>query len=194
MADHDHAARIVREMVGQHSVPRDRDHCRLVEQQQVGLGESTAASATRMRQPPEKSLHGRRCASSLKPEAGENLAARAGAACAPCRKSRPGSRQCDADRRGLGLVSRWVRSDVGGEHDFDQAFPDRPAFLRERRCGPRAGRSNEPCSSASSPVMARNSVVLPCPLRPTSPNARRAGMRAAASSEQAARDAESKYR
>ena len=46
----------------------------------------------------------------------------------------------------------------------------------------RAGMSIEPCSTASSPMIARNSVVLPMPLRPTSPTRAPSGMRAEAPS------------
>ena len=60
MADDDHGVRIVREMVLEPERAFEVEIVgRLVEQQQVGLREQTAASATRMRQPPENSEQGR---------------------------------------------------------------------------------------------------------------------------------------
>ena len=56
---------------------------RLVEKQKIGARkQKTAASATRIRQPPENSASGCCCAASSKPRPAKMRAARAGAACA----------------------------------------------------------------------------------------------------------------
>ena len=86
-----------------------------------GWANSTAASATRMRQPPEKDDNGRACASKSKPRPARMRAARAGAACASMSTRRVwiSAMRCGVARR-LGLGDEAGALGVGGEHEVDE--------------------------------------------------------------------------
>ena len=111
-----------------------------------GAENSTAASATRMRQPPENSESVRFCAASSKPRPERMRAARAGAACASMSASRVwisairiGSLAASASRH------QRVALDVGLEHEVDERLRSAGRFLldaadaREFRDRDRAG-------------------------------------------------------
>ena len=185
VADDDHGARIAREMIGQPQRAFEIEIVgRLVEQQQVGLGEqhrrerdahAPAAGEIRAR----ALLRG-----VVEAEAGED---RGGARGRRMRADvgKPRLDLGDAMRvaRGLGFGEQLRALGVGGEHHVDQ--PLRPA--RRFLCEPpdaRARRHVDRCRARSpiSPAIARNSVVLPMPLRPTSPTRAPSGMRADAPS------------
>ena len=148
---------------------------------------STAASATRMRQPPENSRAGRAAAPpASKPRPGEDRGgARRARHARRCRRAGSGCRRCGAGRWRVS-ASRQERGalGIGREHDVDQAARGRPAPPARRR--PMRARlrhaDRSPPSGAISPAMARNSVVLPAPLRPTRPTRAPAGICAEAPS------------
>ena len=135
-----------------------------------GSENSTAASATRMRQPPEKDEAGRRCATSSKPRPARMVAARDSAECASMSASRmwmsamrcgsvavfSSSSRAERSRSALSTISISGSSVPGASC---ATWPMRVFF----------GRLIEPVSDGKSPVMALNSVVLPVPLRPTRP-------------------------
>ena len=127
-----------------------------------------------MRQPPEKSVHGRCCIVGVEAEAGED---RRGARGRRMRADvgEPRLDLGDAVRvvRGLGLGEKPRALGIGREHDLDQAVPGPfGASCASRPMRARDGIAIGPCSSGSSPRIARNSVVLPVPLRPIEADAR----------------------
>ena len=70
----------------------------------------------------------------------------------------------------LGLFEQRVTFPVGLQHDLDQAFRTGRRFLQQTPdLGALHARESCPDSAPRSPVMTLNSVVLPVPLRPTSP-------------------------
>ena len=72
--------------------------------------------------------------------------------------------------RGLGFGEERAALAVGGEHDVEQRLSARRAPpARSRPMLARDGQTKWPCSRAMSPAMARNSELLPVPLRPTRP-------------------------
>ena len=181
MADDEHGVRIAREVVLQPQRAFEVEIVgRLVEQQQVGLGEQHRG---------ERDAHA--------PAAGE-LRGRA------LLRARV---EAEAGEDGGGARRRGMRVDVGEPRlDFGDAVRvgrglclgqqrararGRPrARSRSARSGParrllrdpadacaRAGACSTALPAANSPVMAWNSVVLPVPLRPTSPTRAPSGMR-----------------
>jgi hypothetical protein len=58
---------------------------------------------------------------------------------------------------------------MGGEHDVEQALRTVGGLLGQPADTRAVGTSMLPVSAARSPVIARNNVVLPVPLRPTRP-------------------------
>ena len=148
-----------------------------------GSANSIAASATRMRQPPENSEQGR-CCSSSKPS-------RRGCGRARRRRMRadvgePRVDLGDAVRvvRGLGFGEQRARSPSARSTTSIRLSGPSGASCASRPMRVRCGTTMSPCSGAISPAMARNSVVLPAPLRPTRPTRIPSGMVAEASVEQ----------
>ena len=130
----------------------------------------TAASATRIRQPPENDDSGRPCAASSKPRPLRIRAARAGAASAPIAASRswisasrPGSPPSAA------AASSAVRSlSAASTASSGVASPPGASCATTPIRTPACSRTL-PASGCSSPAIRRSSVDLPDPLRPTSP-------------------------
>ena len=96
-----------------------------------GRANSTAASATRIRQPPENSAQARACAAASKPSPCRIAAARASAECASMSASRCwiSAMRC-ASSAILRLGQQRGALGVGGEHGVDQAVAGRRRLLR----------------------------------------------------------------
>ena len=189
VADDDHRARIAREIALQPQRAFEVEVVRrLVEEQEVRLGEEQRRRAPRA------------CASRPK--------SRSRAAPAPRRRSR-GRRGCG--RRAPPLRARRYRRAARGSRRCGagrwrarlrgaarRARGRRRAPSRAAICGPLGascstrpmrvpfGSEIDPASGAISPAMARKSVVLPAPLRPTKPAFEPAGQRQARALEQRA--------
>ena len=135
-----------------------------------GSEKSTAASATRMRQPPEYSESGRRCAGSSKPSPLRIRAARAGAVCASMSTRRV---WISAMRSGSIAISASAFSasrSASAESTKSMRLSGPPgASCSTLPMRAPLGAMTAPLSGARSPRMRRKSVVLPAPLRPTSP-------------------------
>ena len=185
VADHDHGARIARQMVVEPERAFEVEIVgRLVEQQQVGLGEQHRGERDAHAPAAGELRAGALLRRRVEAEAGED---RGGARRRRMRADvgEPRLDLGDAMRvgRGLGLGEQRGALGVGGEHDVEQAFrPARrllrqPPDARARRHADRAV-----LDARARRRSARNSVVLPMPLRPTSPTRAPAGMRAEASS------------
>ena len=134
-----------------------------------------------MRHPPENSAQGRCWSLAEKPRPARIDAARAGAACAPISASRV---WISAMRCGSCAVSASANSAVRSLCAFRTTssklsgpFGASCASLPMRQ---RGGISTWPCSADVSPAMTPNNVVLPVPLRPTSPTRAPVGTRAEA--------------
>ncbi len=139
------------------------------------------ASATRMRQPPEYSPTGRACAAASKPRPSRMAAARAGALSAWMAISRS---WISAKRCGSGWPSasassaarsvsaaRTVSSRLMGPAGASCAtWPMRARAAR--RISPPSGWMSPPFPAPPAVTIARSSVDLPAPLRPTRPTLR----------------------
>ena len=114
-----------------------------------------------------------------------------------CRRAGSGSRRCDAGRCAVSAsASRRDALLVGPQHDVDAGSRGRRALPAPAgRCGSAAAAAPRRARAAISPVMARNSVVLPVPLRPTSPTRAPVGnVRRGAVEQQAAGNADGQIR
>ena len=168
-----HRVRIAREVVLQPERAFEVEIVgRLVEQQQVGLAKrARAASATRMRQPPEKDEAGPLLRRRRRSRGRRGcVAARASAECASMSASRMWisamrcgsvavSASASSAARSVSASSTISISGSSVPGASCATWPMRVFF----------GSEIEPVSATMSPVMARNSVVLPAPLRPTRP-------------------------
>ena len=148
-----------------------------------GAENSTAASATRIRQPPEKAEQGIACSSSVNPSPLRIDEARASADQASISASRvwisailPASvavmDSSSNSARSVSAFNTVSRSDT--------SLPGTSWSTPPMRA--RLGRVISPPSSASSPRISRKSVVLPVPLRPTMPTLCPSGITAEACS------------
>ena len=136
-----------------------------------GSANSTAASATRIRQPPDSAEHGLALRRLVEAEAGEDGGG-PGLGRMGVDIGEPGLNVGDAVRigRGLGLGEQGGALGIGGEHHLDQALRARRRFLRDLTdAGTSAARRSTPISGAISPVISRKRVVLPAPFWPTRP-------------------------
>ena len=146
-----------------------------------GAANRIAASATRMRQPPENSAHGRSCVFGREAQTRQNGRPRAPApnrrrshrAAHGCRPA------CGRRVSCFGLRQKLRALGIGGQHRIEQAVRAAGRFLRHRADAPARGLGDlaeiglEPRRRIS-----LSSVDLPAPLRPTRPMRRPAGRRA----------------
>ena len=172
MADDQHGVRVALQIVLQPERAFEIEIVRrLVEQQDVGLRQTGSRRAPRAcasrRRTPEQA---RRCASSSKPRPDRMRAARAGAECASMSVSRVwisamrcGSVACSAS------ASRLARS-VSAESTQSSRLSSSARRLLRNMAEPRIARNGDRTIVGSDlPFRRRSSVVLPAPLRPTSP-------------------------
>ncbi len=159
-----------------------------------GREKRTAASATRIRQPPENSAQARAWAAASKPRPLRIEPARASAewASMSARRAWISAMRCaSTGRASIGWVV-WASSAsaISAARSVSAA---RTVSIRLSRVAgascatppmrARRGTSISPPSSAISPRISRKSVVLPLPLRPTNPTLCPAGISAEASSK-----------
>ena len=135
-----------------------------------GSENSTAASATRIRQPPENSPSDRCLRGFVEAEPLEDPG-----------RPRRGVMRLDIDKarvdlgdalriaRGFRFGHQRVALDVGGEHEVDQAFRAGRRFLFDAADACALGDTIVAALRRKLAAEKRKSVVLPAPLRPTSP-------------------------
>ena len=111
-----------------------------------GSANSTEASATRMRQPPEKDDAGRCCASVSKPRPARIVAARASAEWASMSASRMwiSAMRCGSVAVCSSVISA-SRSRIGLEHDLDQRLLGARRFLRDLADAHVLGQADRAC-------------------------------------------------
>jgi hypothetical protein len=135
VADEEHGVRIAREIVLQPERAFEIEIVgRLVEQQQVGLGEQHGGERHAHAPAAGKFRAGPRLRLSSKPRPARMVAARAGAECASMSAAASGSRRCGASGRRLGLREQRRALRVGGEHDLDQLSGPPGASCATGRC------------------------------------------------------------
>ena len=149
-----------------------------------GRANSTAASATRIRQPPENSAQALACAAASNPSPFRIDAARASAECASMSASRAwiSAIRCASVAASASAISA-ARSTSASSTVSIRLSRVAGASCATPPIRARFGTSISPASSASSPRISRNSVVLPLPFRPTNPTLCPAGISAEASSK-----------
>ena len=150
-----------------------------------GRANSTAASATRIRQPPENSAQARACAAASKPRPCRIAAARASAECASMSASRVwiSAMRCASVAASSASAISAARSASAASTVSIRLSRLAGASCATPPIRARFGTSISPPSSASSPRISRKSVVLPVPLRPTKPTLCPAGITVEASSK-----------
>ena len=133
-----------------------------------------------MRQPPENSDSARFCAASSKPRPARMRAARAGAAWASMSTSRVWISAMRSGRAALSASceqrARARRRRRARSRSAFAAPPGASCSTRPSRVVPRQG-DRAALRREVSPAIRRKSVVLPAPLRPTRPTARRSAAR-----------------
>ena len=135
-----------------------------------GSANSTAASATRMRQPPENSEQGRCWSAMAKPSPAGSRRRGPAPSARRYRRAASGSRRCGAGRARFRLrPAAAVRSRCGRSTTSIRLSGPSGASCARRPMRLRGGQLNSAVLGGISPVMTRNSVVLPVPLRPTRP-------------------------
>ena len=198
MADEEHGVRIARDDSSPATAClRDRDSWS-ARRAAAGRARRTArrraprACASRRR----RTRPGRACAAASKPRPARMRAARASAECASMSASRDvdvGDAVADRSRSRPRPAARRAR--VSAVSTISISGSSVPRRLLRHLADARAlrHRRSSPVSAARSPVMARNSVVLPAPLRPTRPALVPAGsVSAGVVEEQAPGDAQRK--